>query len=106
MTLESRIIDQVRTLLARGCGSNQIARLMSGQISKSAVALISHEIKGDRPPPKSRTAITPDRILVAKCPGCHYTVALPCKICRARDYRHRHLMYKRERKRRRKLNRS
>jgi hypothetical protein len=106
MTLEARITEQVRQLLARGCGQRQTARLMSGQVSKSQVGKIAREKKPLAPPPNEQIQGNPGTPIVGKCPGCHYTVELPCKICRARDYRHRHLQYKRERRRRRKENRS
>ena len=102
MTLAPRIIDQVRVLLARGCGDRQIERLMSGQVSKSKVSQLRREISPVNYPPPPLPDDPDASPIVAKCPRCHYTVELPCKICRARDYRHRHLMYKRERRRRRK----
>ena len=102
MTLAPRIIDQVRVLLARGCGIRQTVRLMSGQISKGKVSQISREISPLAHIIGRQSPDDPAQTAVGKCPGCHYTVELPCRICRARDYRHRHLNYKRERKRRRK----
>jgi hypothetical protein len=106
MTLAPRIIDQVRVLLARGCTNRQVARLMSGQVGHSKVSQLRREITPLNYPPQPLDDHPDTAPIVAKCPGCHYTVELPCRICRARDYRHRHLQYKRERRRRRKLRQS
>jgi hypothetical protein len=106
MTLEARIIDQVRVLLARGCTNRQVARLMSGQVGHSKVSQLRREIS----PLNYPTLPLPDdpdtAPIVAKCPGCHYTVELPCRICQARDYRHRRLQYQREHRRRREARQS
>jgi len=86
MTLEARITQQVRYLLAQGCGYRQIERLMPGDVSKSQVAIIDRRRR--IPPdiePAETAAVTPT---FEKCPGCLYRVELPCKICQARKHRH------------------
>jgi len=97
MTLEALIVDQVRTLLKRGCGQRQISRLLKGQVSKGSVAKIANgtyhahttaavENEPETPPP-----------LIKTCPRCLYRVSMPCQICRARDYRHRRIQLRRKR---------
>jgi hypothetical protein len=86
MTLEARITEQVRYLLAQGCGYRQIERLMPGDVSHSQVAIIDQRrriVTGLEP--AAIAAATP---AFEKCPGCLYRVEMPCKICQARKHRH------------------
>jgi hypothetical protein len=97
MTLEARIVDQVRQLLKRGCGLRQISRLLEGQVSKGSVAKIAHGTYHAHATAAGENEPEEPPQLIQKCPRCLYRVSMPCQICRARDYRHRRIQLRRKR---------
>jgi hypothetical protein len=88
MTLPIRLVEKVRTLLARGLSPRAVQRLTAGAAGRTTIAKIA---AGNYHPPHPKPADTYENEpapVVAKCPGCNYLVEMPCKICQARRFRH------------------